>query len=156
MGTCSKDWYHNILILRTTDRKLQRTSTPEHVSAIQVMQCPHPRHICLGSSVQHINLENYHLVKEHHGSSKHVFACSYEVFGLRGTKRPRSRFRLSTFIANICLAILIKYSSEDVIQAVGVVLLQVYSILLVTFISMWRNKPLSRTPILRFPSQYRL
>ncbi|KAK0203771.1 hypothetical protein DFS33DRAFT_830386 [Desarmillaria ectypa] len=47
--------------------------------------------------------------------------------------------RLSTFIANVMLAILVKWSHDEVTESVGVVLLQVYSILLVTFISMWRG-----------------
>ncbi|KAF8998070.1 hypothetical protein BDZ89DRAFT_1148323 [Hymenopellis radicata] len=47
--------------------------------------------------------------------------------------------RLSAFIVNICL---IKWSKGDLIGLVGVVFLQVYTILLATFISM-RNKDLS-------------
>ncbi|KAK0237505.1 hypothetical protein EDD85DRAFT_830491 [Armillaria nabsnona] len=47
--------------------------------------------------------------------------------------------RLSIFIANVMLAILIKWSHDDVTESVRVVLVQVYSILLVTFISMCRR-----------------
>ncbi|KAK0439971.1 uncharacterized protein EV420DRAFT_1769366 [Desarmillaria tabescens] len=47
--------------------------------------------------------------------------------------------RLSIFIANVMLAILIKWSHDDVTESVRVVLVQVYSIILVTFISMWRR-----------------
>ncbi|KAK0216647.1 hypothetical protein EDD85DRAFT_869782 [Armillaria nabsnona] len=47
--------------------------------------------------------------------------------------------RLSTFIANVMLAILVKWSHDEVTESVGVVLLQVYSILLVTFIGMSRG-----------------
>ncbi len=47
--------------------------------------------------------------------------------------------RISAFIVNICLAILIKWSKGDLISPVGIVFLQVYTILLATFITM-RNK----------------
>ncbi|KAK0220688.1 hypothetical protein IW262DRAFT_1386260 [Armillaria fumosa] len=47
--------------------------------------------------------------------------------------------RLFTFIANVMLAILVKWSHDEVTESVGVVLLQVYSILLVTFIGMSRG-----------------
>ncbi|KAL0566762.1 hypothetical protein V5O48_015244 [Marasmius crinis-equi] len=48
--------------------------------------------------------------------------------------------RLSTFIANVCIAILIVWSEKPVEESVGVMMLQVYSILLSTIISMARNK----------------
>ncbi|KAF9017422.1 hypothetical protein BDZ89DRAFT_1140723 [Hymenopellis radicata] len=50
--------------------------------------------------------------------------------------------RISALIVNICLAILIKWSDEDLESSVGVVFVQVYAILLATFISM-NNKSLS-------------
>ncbi|KAF8906456.1 hypothetical protein CPB85DRAFT_1313761 [Mucidula mucida] len=50
--------------------------------------------------------------------------------------------RLSAFIVNICLAILIKWSKGDLISPVGIVFLQFYTILLATFITM-RNKDMS-------------
>ncbi|KAF8906454.1 hypothetical protein CPB85DRAFT_878007 [Mucidula mucida] len=50
--------------------------------------------------------------------------------------------RVSAFIVNICLAILIKWSKDDLISPVGIVFLQVYTILLATFITM-RNKDMS-------------
>ncbi|KAF8868697.1 hypothetical protein CPB85DRAFT_1362130 [Mucidula mucida] len=48
--------------------------------------------------------------------------------------------RLSTFIANVCLAILVTWSAEDVQESVYVILIQVYTIMLATFISLWRQK----------------
>ncbi|KIK63105.1 hypothetical protein GYMLUDRAFT_41418 [Collybiopsis luxurians FD-317 M1] len=48
--------------------------------------------------------------------------------------------RISNFIVNLCLAILIRYSNEDVIESVSVLLLQIYTLLVSAFISLIRKK----------------
>ncbi|ESK84019.1 hypothetical protein Moror_11522 [Moniliophthora roreri MCA 2997] len=47
--------------------------------------------------------------------------------------------RLSAFVANVCIAILITWSEEEVRSSVNLVLLQVYTILLATAISLIRH-----------------
>ncbi|KAK0467167.1 uncharacterized protein EV420DRAFT_670250 [Desarmillaria tabescens] len=48
--------------------------------------------------------------------------------------------RLSTYIANVCLAILMTWSRENVKASVYVILMQAYTVFLATFISLWRKK----------------
>ncbi|KAJ3734284.1 hypothetical protein DFJ43DRAFT_993883 [Lentinula guzmanii] len=48
--------------------------------------------------------------------------------------------RLSNFIVNVCLALLIRYSEEDVAESVSVLLLQVYTLLVCAFVSLIRKQ----------------
>ncbi|KAL0573563.1 hypothetical protein V5O48_008396 [Marasmius crinis-equi] len=47
--------------------------------------------------------------------------------------------RLSTFVANVCIAILMKWSKKSIEESVAVIMLQVYSTLISTVISMARH-----------------
>ncbi|KAJ3853212.1 hypothetical protein EV368DRAFT_39360 [Lentinula lateritia] len=48
--------------------------------------------------------------------------------------------RLSNFIVNVCLALLIRYSEESVAESVSALLLQVYTLMLCAFISLIRKQ----------------
>ncbi|KAJ4500710.1 hypothetical protein C8R41DRAFT_913796 [Lentinula lateritia] len=48
--------------------------------------------------------------------------------------------RLSNFIVNVCLALLIRYSEESVSESVSALLLQVYTLMLCAFISLIRKQ----------------
>ncbi|KAJ3714292.1 hypothetical protein C8R42DRAFT_748601 [Lentinula raphanica] len=48
--------------------------------------------------------------------------------------------RLSNFIVNVCLALLIRYSEEDIAESVTVLLLQIYTLLACAFISLIRKQ----------------
>ncbi|KAK0189063.1 hypothetical protein F5146DRAFT_694635 [Armillaria mellea] len=48
--------------------------------------------------------------------------------------------RLSTYVANVCLAILMTWSHENLKTSVYVILMQAYTIFIATFISLWRKK----------------
>ncbi|KIK66150.1 hypothetical protein GYMLUDRAFT_960611 [Collybiopsis luxurians FD-317 M1] len=48
--------------------------------------------------------------------------------------------RLSNFVVNVCLVILIRYTSKDVAESISVLLLQIYTLLICAFISMYRKK----------------
>ncbi|SJL16023.1 uncharacterized protein ARMOST_19538 [Armillaria ostoyae] len=92
--------------------------------------------MCNGPQVQIFDMSNSTM------SPQLAEAAAYLSCVARSNRDPDMQgyaVRLSTFIANVMLAILVKWSHDEVTESVGVVLLQVYSILLVTFIGMSRG-----------------
>ncbi|KAF5377329.1 hypothetical protein D9757_008006 [Collybiopsis confluens] len=64
--------------------------------------------------------------------------CVYQTEGQNPDMQGYA-VRLSNFIVNVCLALLIRYSDEDVDESVSVLLLQIYTLLVSAFISMIRK-----------------
>ncbi|KAF9056720.1 hypothetical protein BDP27DRAFT_641154 [Rhodocollybia butyracea] len=60
------------------------------------------------------------------------------VYSFEGENPDMQGFavRLSNFIVNICLVILIRYSEENIAESLSVLLLQIYTLLVCAFISM--------------------
>ncbi|KAE9407790.1 hypothetical protein BT96DRAFT_84480 [Gymnopus androsaceus JB14] len=65
--------------------------------------------------------------------------CVYKSEGLNPDMQGYA-VRISNFVVNACLALIIRYSEESVLDSVSVILLQVYTLLVCAFITMIRKQ----------------
>ncbi|KAJ3714289.1 hypothetical protein C8R42DRAFT_256696 [Lentinula raphanica] len=65
--------------------------------------------------------------------------CVFQEEGLNADMQGYA-VRLSYFLVNVCLALLIRYSDKDVAEPVNALLLQIYTLLCCTFISFTRKQ----------------
>ncbi|KAJ3836351.1 hypothetical protein EV361DRAFT_612520 [Lentinula raphanica] len=75
-------------------------------------------------------------------STDPLFAYALCVYQTEGQNPDMQGYavRLSNFIVNVCLGLLIRFSEENVADSVTVLLLQVYTLLICTFISLIRKQ----------------